>query len=234
MASHSTYPTQLELEDYIRSLGVINPRTVDEALALMRLGQKADAIRPDWESRTAYTPFLKDVSDVTRYYDPPGPEQDGARRGGGRSLQLNAGLVTLTSLTVGYTPTAAGQVLTNGADFDLTDAGGGYNAAAEDRPYECVEFRYRQFGAPRSIKIVGKWGYSAAIPGDAWDAMLKYGAYLSFEELTLQISRGLFSRRNLNSEVRYGGGGTTPLSAEAKAWVESYAACADGYKRVGM
>ncbi|OFX13605.1 MAG: hypothetical protein A2W00_04460 [Candidatus Eisenbacteria bacterium RBG_16_71_46] len=228
-------PTSDDLKQYIESLGVINPTKFDDAVALMRLDVKAPAAWSDWEKRTGWKPFLKDAADVTRWFDPPGPNREGVSRGGGRLLRLEAGLLTLTSLTTHLSVSEPdGTALTVNEHFWLTDAGGDYNADAEGRPWEIVQFSSNQYGPPRSIRIIGRWGRAETIPDDAWEAVRQYGAYLAYQELSLNISRGLFSHRDLNTEIRYGGGGTAPLSLEAQRWRDDYEMAALRYERVSL
>lgn len=217
------YPTAGNLEDYIRSLGVLNPATATDAIYAMNLNAKVAAVKADWEGRTGWRPYVGETQ--TRYYDPPGPNRSGFLRGGGRVLVLDAGLLSVTNLRTGYAAQdgeSSGTVLTLGTDFWLADSAGEYNAAAQGLPWECIEFPVPQVGAPRSIRIEGLWGRTTTLEDDTWQVLLKQGAYLCYQELSLQISRGLYSIRDLNSEVRYGGGGVTTLSAEVRAWANDY------------
>lgn len=229
--SVAAYPTQEDLNGYIQSLGVINPARLTDALALMRTDRKAAAAWQEWEKRTGYKPFLGETSDSTRYLDPPGPNNPG----GGSRLYLPWGLVSLTSLKVYCDPADAttGTALTANTDFFLMDAAGDYIDPEDDgRPYELIEFRTRLWGGRKSIRLVGKRGYAAEIGEDVWEAIRQYGGYLCYQELSLNISRGLFSRRDVNSEVRYGGGGVVPLSGEVTRWDSDFRAKARQYSKV--
>src|ERR1051325_262461 len=174
-----SYPNSENLEDYFDSINVIDEGIRKETYALMRLDLKALAAKAAWENLTDWTPWLKDSADVTRYYDPP--TMGGGR---GRDLWLGAGLLSITELRTGISPTSTGSVLVLNQDYRLWP----YNAAIEGKPYEMIEFAWSHHGLPRSVSVTGKFGYSETIPDDAWDAILKYGAYLAYQELALAVS----------------------------------------------
>lgn len=145
----------------------------------------ADAAKREFERRTGRIPFLKDSVNVERFYDPPVPSAHG------QFLALDAGLLEVSSVMVGVSTTNPGVVLTQGSDYVLHD----YNAPVEGRPYERIQFvssisnrfLYQSSphigGSPRSIKVTGKWGYSATVPDDVYFAVLRLGVSLALMDL---------------------------------------------------
>src|SRR5882724_6926525 len=119
-----------------------------------------------WQLDCGYTPFVSAMQ--TRYFDPPGPSQGNAFTnlgfiglgaissvGGSNRLYLGTGLTALTSLTIGYSATDAGTILTQNSDFFLFPQDASYYG----RPYTEVRFEINQRGIRNSIKIVGDYGY---------------------------------------------------------------------------
>jgi hypothetical protein len=235
-APRARYPQESDLRLRIRSLGVLDPDTQEAALDGMALAAKASAASAEWEKRSGWNPFLAAAADTTRYYDPPGPNGQSAgggsgwTRGGGRRLVLDAGLVSLTSILTGYTTTDAGTALTVNEDFWLMPE----QAASEGAPYEWIEFVARQFGPPRSVVVTGKCGFCLELPADVFEAVLQWGLWLCYPELALAVSKGLYSARTLNSELRYAGGGMGALSNESAAWQKALPAAALRYMRIQM
>jgi hypothetical protein len=226
LISSTGYPTGSDIEAYIRSLSILNPATIDDAFDLMHLDRKAGAAIGNWTQRTGWLPFLSETQ--TRYYDPQGPFKDGWIRGGGRWLDFNAGLLDLTSLKIGVTNDQPGTELTQGVDFQLWP----YQALQEGRPYERAEFLVHRWGWPHSITVEGTFGYSTTLPDDVWETILHEGARIAFAELHLQITRGLYSYRDLNTEIRYAGSSMGALSAVMKFWQNDFMQSARQYRRI--
>jgi len=163
------YPTATELKNLLLGAGLItDPNATPDSY--FDYSGAVDAAVADWENRCGYVPFVKDSSDVTRYFDPPQ----------GRRLLLGAGLMTLTSVT------SNGAALTENTDFWLLPA----NGAAESLPYDEIEFSARQAGLPRSIVIVGKWGRVTSVPADVKRGVLCKAASLLAGEILLGASQG--------------------------------------------
>lgn len=153
----SSWPSTTDLTSF---LGAISGLTYSSGLVTS--SRVTAAVR--WlERETGWIPFQG--ASATRTFDPPG---SGASylanyKGGERFLRLDAGLVSVTSMTVGTT------AFTEGTDFWLMG-----NSA----PYQVIEFAVPVLGAARSVSIVGVWGFCAAasIPDDAWQAVLYHAA----------------------------------------------------------
>lgn len=159
--TYDAYPTATEVLALLTGVGI---STTLDATALAPFIQGAiDA----WEEDTGYLPFLEGES-ADFYYDPPGPNRRGESRGGGRQLCLDRGFTRIDQIHVGITTTdLTGQLLTLDSDYRFIP----YNALAQLRPITRIEFTYPQWGAPRSIKVTGNPGYSAALKAEVWQAI---------------------------------------------------------------
>jgi hypothetical protein len=104
----------------------------------------------------------------------------GENRGGGRILQVRGGYVSITSIRTGITPSdATGTLLVLNTDFRLLP----YDAALNNRPYTSIELTYPLWGAPRSVKITGKRGYSVEMNAEVWNAIRMLAASMYLEAL---------------------------------------------------
>lgn len=224
----AAYATGKDVEAYIKSLGIINPDTYDVAFALMNCGLKAQAASVAWEQLVGWHPYLSSGnSQEMRRFDPPGPNHSGWGRGGGKRLNLNAGLLQLTTLQTNMSALFnAPNVLLPDLDYWLLDRAGNYDPVALGKAIEEIEFTVPQYGVRASIHVTGLWGRYAVLPANVWLAIRHYAAYLCFAELALQITRGLFSFKDLNVEIKYASGRITPLAAEAQAWYNDFHALA--------
>lgn len=189
----------------------------------------------DFESRTGWEPFLSTGADTTRYFDPPGKDP-GLRSTGGRILDVNAGLLSVTTLTTGITFTSTGTALVAEQDFIL----GRYNAAAEGYPYDYVEFRssfwLERFAipvgrGPKSISIAGRWGYCSSIPDDAYTAILfKSAMFLAQTGIMAGTLVGAVTEKHtpdFGEHYASVGGGMS-------FWESTYADVARGYRRISL
>lgn len=229
------YPTGDDLRAYVASLGVIDPDELTDELDAMDPDAKVAAAREEFERRTGWTPSIEDATDQTRYFDPPGPDglahSWGAWRAGGQELDLAAdgpGLLSLTELRVGVSTQSDGDALVENEDFFLKP----YNAALNGRPFESVLFASVRGGAPRSIRIAGRWGFGARVPEDVWQAVLHQAAFLCYPEIALAISRGLYSSKDQDHEVRYGSARGPAVSEESRDWRDRFEATVSRYMRV--
>jgi hypothetical protein len=179
MAAHTAYPTKAEVDAYLATLPNLTVPAAFDTDPTIR------AAIAEWERLTEYRPFLSGTA-ASRTFDPPGPKTTRPTRGGGRTLRLGAGLVSLSSLTVGVEGGSAGTALTLDTDFWLWPA----NAAALSRPYTAIEFACVQWGQPRSIVINGVWGYGATIPDDAWKAVRDLAAADAMREIREGLGLG--------------------------------------------
>ena len=220
----TTYAAQDEVTTYIKSLGVLNPDTYDIAFDLMNPGLKAKAAADAWEQLVCWHPYLSNGDNTEmRRFDPPGPNKAGWGRGGGKRLELKSGLLELANLqtnmsTLFNSPT----VLQPDLDYWLVDQAGNYDPLARGKCIEVIEFTVPQYGVRASIHVTGKWGRYAVLPANVWLVIRHYAAYLCFAELALSISRGLFSFKDLNVEIRYASGRVTPLAVEAQTWYKDF------------
>lgn len=229
---YSAYPADTDLREYLRSLRLFDADEEDAVFGALRLDQRIREAVAEWERATGYQPFLAAGAATERPFDPPGPPSSaGLTRGGGRVLDLAAGLATFTSLVVGVTATTpAGTALTRNTDFWLYPL----DAEAEGRPWDRVEFASLQTGAPNSVRITGRWGWSTTVPDDAWGAILVGGALRCANQIGLAVSGGTYSVRTLNTETRFGGGGTMPLSVEKTEWQRQWREAVSRYRRITM
>lgn len=153
------YPTESDLQAFLVSAGVVSS-------APSGVAAYVDGAIAEWESMTGFRPFLGESSDSTSYYDGPYPS---------RFLDLLGGYVSITSLAIGITATdTTGTAQTANEDWF---------AKYQGQAITGVEFSGLVSGS-RSIKIVGKKGYSATLPADAYQAILQKAAADAFPYLT--------------------------------------------------
>ncbi len=232
----SGYPDINELEDLLTSAGIL----AASAGAENKLFTEAylDAAIEEWEHTTGWHPFLKDSQDVMRLFDPPGaPNRHAATfgafawRGGGRILELDGGLLTVTSLVVGYSSQTAGTALTANQQYWLLPR----NAAAIAHPYQRVEFASPQWGQSGSIAITGKWGYCAedAIPGSVRLAILCYAAFLAIAEHAGMQSGGMQSIK-LADGAGYQYPAEGQFAQQAKQWAAYWRQTSLQHRRVSI
>lgn len=175
-------PAASDLYRYLRAAGVVDyPET--EAQGLLNLSGKVAAAVNDWERDTHWEPFVvaKDGGgspvDTTLKFSPQDilyPPNDYPM------LDVDGGILSVTSLTVGVTATSAGTVLVQDTDFYLMPS----RAPLKGKPYTYIEFcraNFPSFGivgryVPNSIVLVGKFGYSLTCPDVAFDAILARAA----------------------------------------------------------
>lgn len=197
------------------------PNLNSGALTLLTTGS-AEAALDAFQTDTRQQPFLKDASDVTRYFDPPGPEsrlENQFYRGGGKLLQLEAGLLSCTSISLGVNAdNPNGDAMDLQRQLRLMPQ----NAAARGKPYTWIEFFFPVYGSPGSLKIVGKWGYSAQVPEDAWQAVLKKAAAMSTPAVIQALSDGLAAWSEGDASEKY-----SPIDLETSAtrWDNEVDAC---------
>jgi hypothetical protein len=222
--AHSAYPTAGQLESYIRSMGILTDAQLAELLAHVDLTSIAAGAQAAWEADSGWKPFLRDASPVARRFDPPGPNRRGLTRGGWERLELDAGLLAVTAFVTGYSATAAGTAFVVEDDYWLWPP----NAAVEDRPYTAIDANWYQWGQPQSIRITGYWGFSANIPGDAWEAILRQGAQLAYSQIFLTVSGGVTSWTEADITEQYALGA---FKAHADAWAEQWRRAVGRYRR---
>jgi len=239
----------MDLADYLFAPGIV---PADDPLApntspmdSLRLYAKAAAAAAAWEGMTDWRPYLAGAPQ-TRLFDP-------LWQGG--LLELPAGLLTLTTLTTGVLNGAGGTVRTAGTDFRLMPL----TAPQDNQPYTAIQWgaagtffttpgwggRDTQgygagladatfLGLTGQTAITGVWGRTLTLADDDFQAILEYAAYLCYPQLSLMISKGLYSARDLNFEMRYGGGKETPVSGAAATWKANFTERAQNRRRVSI
>jgi hypothetical protein len=129
----------------------------------------------EFERRTGWIPFEKESADYADRYDPP------ACGSFGQAIELRQGLLSLTSLTVGMgMDGSGGNVLTEGTNFLLYP----YDGGVDGRPWRRIEFVYGVGGLRRSIKVLGKRGFSTECPAGVFAAILHRAAGLAIIDLS--------------------------------------------------
>lgn len=153
------YPTELDLQAFLVSAGVVSS-------APSGVASYVEGAIAEWERCTGYKPFLGESSDSSDYFNGPYPS---------KHLDLCGGYVSITSLAIGITATDdTGTVQTANQDWFPEHQGEAITG---------IEFTGLVSGL-RSIKIVGKKGYSATLPADAYQAILQKAAADAFPYLT--------------------------------------------------
>lgn len=211
--SRTAMPTAGDLQTFLAASNIIEePPTGDHSSLLF--GAAVAAGLRQWEDATGFDPFDAAAADVTRYYSPHG----------GDYLELEGGVTAaLTSLTVGYSTTSAGTALTANQDYWLEPL----NAIANSRAATAVRFSCRQYGLPRSIVVVGKFGAvpNAAIPEDAWFGVMLASACVIMPQLETLLSHGGMKKFS-EGDVSYEFGGI------AASWEKQWQALAGQYRRL--
>lgn len=151
LALSTAWPDEDDIAERLQEAGIAVP-----ARRILTRIRAAAIIR--WQHLTRFYPFLSTGVDETRRFSPPESAV----------LPLKAGVLTLTSLTVHVYPGSSGTVLTVNEDFWLMPE----DAAEKGQPYRWIQFRRWWHGLPRSMVIIGKWGYSLTVPDDAWEAVM--------------------------------------------------------------
>lgn len=186
------------------------------ALPAILSGISAAAVS-EWESNTGWRPFLKDSANVTRTYDDPE----------GMLLDLTAGVLTITSVTVG------GTVMTANTDYYAQPV----DAVLNGRPYEWLEFATTlASGIPNNIKIVGRFGFSASVPQDVWFAVLMKAAIMATHGLATSATAAsgpLTSEQYADVAYQYASAssGSSVAADRLSRWNDSYLATVRRYSR---
>jgi hypothetical protein len=157
------YPTTTDLTQVLTAAGV-------EASGYDLQGA-LDAASLEFERVTGWVPFGKDANDRTVFYNPPKLGTFGC------VLELQRGLLSLTSLTMACNfDGTGGTALTQGTDF-LLQRVDGYEGGTDNRPWTEIRFINSPVGyAARSLKVIGKFGFTDTIPADVKQAILNMAA----------------------------------------------------------
>lgn len=225
MSSHLAYPDGSDLAAYLISIGILSAAQV----AALDLDGRMLAAVAQWERRTGFIPFLAAAAS-TRRFDPPGPNRRtgriGLTRGGDARLDFLGGLVgEPTSVIVGFSNHSAGETLTADDHYWLLPV----NSVALGRPYLEIEFISGQWGAARSVSILGRWGYDTTVPDDVWDALLAYGAWLALPDLIFFLTGGVVSWTEAGVTEQYG---PKPLAGLIDSWKTALDGILGSYQRI--
>lgn len=123
-----------------------------------------------FEELTGWVPF--EGATQTRLFDAPGraPGAYGSSGGGGMILNLNGGLISVTTFAV------SGVTKTEGTDFWLL-------RARPDMPAWGIRLNVPIFGPAQCVSIAGSWGRMAAADELAYEAVLNLGAQMAVQSI---------------------------------------------------
>ena len=218
---YTRYPNLVDVAAMLAAAGLQTSAASLTLADLVPLSMYSDTAVRDWERRTGYIPFLPNSVDVTRYYTPQGAEyRTGstmlpALQGGSNYLDLKAGLVSVTSVSVGYNVVNPGgaTALVQNQDYFLFPE----NADVEGKPWTMIKWSFPVRGAERSIQIVGKWGYAPGntptVPADAWHAILVHACALACPEIGTAMNDGLLTFEAAGLTEKYSSDPLAPLIA---------------------
>lgn len=215
-----------DLENFLYAAGLVSrPMTEAEQLLDME-GAITGAIEQFLEA-TGRRTLIQDSEDVAHTFDPPGPNNQSRRggpySGGGRLLQLDDGLLTFESLTVG------GVEYEEGQQFVLMPVESGHNG----KPYEWVEFVYPVFGTRGSIVVTGTWGLAATLPADLKRALLCLGALELLAQAASLLSSGGLKSVKLGQDA-FDFGGKDHLAKQTEDWQSRAESATNKYRLVRL
>jgi len=142
-----SWPDTSTLESVMVSDGIIKAGEI----AVPTLERWANIAQTYISTYTGWNPVFSSGSDSTRTFTPNGTDV----------LSLSSGLVSFTSLTVGSTE------LVEDEDFWLMGDDGVF-------PNHWIKFASRLYGVPKSISIVGEWGFVASTGTLPYDMLNAY------------------------------------------------------------
>lgn len=194
--AQAAYPTQIDMSAWLQDAG-FSP----SAVAPLDLASAIAAGIATFESASGRKML---ATSQTREFDLPDHPRG--------ILDLRDDLASLTSVTVSGT----GQVV--GTDVRLLEP----NAADQGRPYWGLQFARRFYPVTSypqpswaAIAVTGLWGYGAAIPDDAWQAMLALAGVALFPYLAQAQSGGVEMWSEQDVTERYG---ADPLGSLRNNW----------------
>jgi len=231
MPDLTKYPDANELVSFLLAAGMAVDAPPCGPVYLAAINALGSAVA-EWEERTCWQPFLSSGQDSARVFDGPGAE----------ILDLDGGLLSLTSLTI------SGTAYTQNQQFTL----GPQDAAARGRPFTYLDFglpAYSQGGGygllsggflgfvpmgRRSIAVVGQWGRCNALPGDARQAVLTRAAEMLYPQRVAAMT-GVVSQTQTadGTSIKFRGGEFNPFSGD-KGGAVSFAAVVERYRRLAM
>jgi hypothetical protein len=221
--SHTTFPEDSDITTFVTGAGVIVP----SGFSWVGYGVKSQR---EFERRTRRRPFLKDASDVERSFNPPAME--GSRGISGAVIDLDAGLLSLTSIYMDVTyDNPDGVLLVQGRDFVLTPA----NAPVIGEPWRYVQLLepfyivHQPLYAARqtqSVKVTGRWGYSDEVPEDVWKCCLALGASIAMTSIMEgRNTQAYKSMKTKDEETVY-----ATIAGAGSGWVKDANAVIKDYK----
>lgn len=224
------YPNGNDLSGLLTSLNLFDATELATFLVDMDLDTLVQAAATQFEMESGWIPFLGDSSDVTRYFDPAGPNQRlPGSRGGSYLLSLNAGLLTVTSFHAGFSGSSVGTALVSEDDYRLRPL----NAVVENRPYTEIELLSGwTWGLGRSLRIIGRWGYGVMIPDDVWLAILHQAGNLALPILRERLTGGLVEWKEADAMERYGDAFLTGDGSAGGRWMSEWSRIILRYRRV--
>lgn len=198
------YPTAADLQAFLEAAG-LTTTGLDLATAVQAGRQRFE--RETGRRMLAVT--------QTRTFDPPTNPTG--------TLNLRADLVLASSVSVAGVALAA-------TEYQFLP----HNAVTDGQPFTMIRFQRRWYGPLEwsqlgTVSITGSWGFAAAIPDDAWTAMLQAAALDRLPQIGTALSEGLISWKEADVEERYG---DNPLSGLSAEWKSGYAAAATRYRKV--
>ena len=193
-------PTGADVEQAIEAFGLFDAETLTNLYEFIDTELLANAALREFEELTGEIPLETDdaltSADQIRFYDPPGPNHAPQTLGGGYRLDIGGSLTSFVSLRSGITTTdALGTLLTLNTDFFLLP----YNAPGITRPWTAIEFITPVWGQRRSIKLVGRFGFGAAIPEDVWLAIVHRAVSLALPQMRERVTGGALGKSRTTS-----------------------------------
>lgn len=199
----TAYPTAIDLRKFLQASGMIS-FDFEEKEVLLNLQAHLEQAIEYVEKYTGYDPFIADSSDQTivfssgsvQYLNPPRmPFLDFASDGG------PGGMISVTSVTVGVSPTFAGTTLTPDSEYRLYPR----NATLKAHPYTQIEllFRPARHSEKTWIEVVGKRGYAANVPSQVFNAILQKASSILAVQIAQSVTGGLIEWAEAGVRERY-------------------------------
>lgn len=232
------YPTGADLIAYIESCSLTVPGGLTSVLDITTGYTGADAriqqVVDDFEEMTGWLPFLACKGDETLTFDAPGARQSPGSgyffayrpTGGGRILDVDCGLVSVSTVTAVSPTDGTPTVFVEGQDYILKPL----NAIRKGQPYTMIEFLQSVLAGGNRIQVVGTVGYCTKLKAGVWQKLVQYGAYLTRPELSLGVSGGGLLKIQ---DITFAANGVSPLGPEANQWFDDYISMIENdYKRL--
>lgn len=211
----SAYPTANDLQTYLTNAGLYDADQHPDLDALSKAAATA------WERVTGWIPFLSSGTDAARtFIVQPRRTDNYLPRWASRRLFLQAGILSVTSITVN------GTALTQGEDWDFLPRTGAEMAP----PYTDIWLNC----ALAPVVITGKWGYCETLPDDVRQIILQAAAQAAFPQIEFASTGGVQSVQTLTAKVTFSGSNGSTFARTAVNWDSIYRDAVLDYKLVGM